>query len=88
MKKNSMSVQQKTEIMKSGINQTKKGGSAKVAFIVAAVMALLVISPIDIIPDNFAAAYGAGLYDDIAYCLSFIVSMIVGFSRVKGGKKK
>lgn len=51
--------------------------------------AALTVSPIDIIPDFLAGAYGVGYYDDIAYAVTFVTAIIVGIVQlVKKNKKK
>ena len=60
-------------------NQNKKSNIGKwLPWVICGISLFLLLSPIDLIPDPLVEVYGLGLYDDIGYLLSSIVSPVVG----------
>ena len=80
---------QKNQLTNSQGKKELKISKGAAPWLTALASAAMLVSPIDLIPDGLAGAYGVGLYDDIAYAATFVTAITIGIVQlVKKNKKK
>lgn len=63
-------------------NKKKSNVGKWLPWVICAISVILLISPIDLIPDFLVEVYGLGLYDDVGYLLTSVISPIVGIANL------